>query len=345
MTPEGGSVNTTTFIRSRGHEKRFVLIYTRGMLRRKRHTLRLESPGQKANPISKTVRRPGGWNSPDHPYAGLVAVLATKHAKLPLIGPPLERVVGLRVETVAVDTDTLGTFTGDIPRLGSPLETAVAKARLGMAVTGRSLGIASEGSIGPDPAIPFVVADQELVVLVDDDADIIVWEAHSSWDIVAATTTVGPGDNLEQFLTKAGFPTHQLIVRPNSGEIRPIYKGIVSIGELTAAVAECAALATDGLACVETDLRAHVCPSRRTIIADAAERLALRLAARCPACGAPGWGRVDTMLGVPCDSCGTEVARPWAEIDGCLACEHRATRPVIPPETRADPRECPFCNP
>ena len=290
--------------------------------------------------------RISSWDHPGHPYLGRVAVLSTKHAKLPLIGPPLARAVGLRVEAVAVDTDTLGTFTGDIPRLGPPLDTAIAKARLGMRAAGQALGIASEGSIGPDPAMPFFgIADRELVVLVDDDAGIVVWEAHTSWDIVTATTSVRPGENLEPFLTQAGFPAHQLIVRPNSGAVHPIYKGIATMGELTTAIGQCAAAASDGHACVETDLRAHACPSRREVIASAAERLAARLAVRCPVCGAPGWGRVDVLLGVPCAWCGTDVDRPRAEIDGCPACDHKETRPVLPPEARADPGECPNCNP
>ncbi|MHB8245189.1 MAG: DUF6671 family protein [Acidimicrobiales bacterium] len=315
------------------------------MLRRKRAGVPSENPSQGAGTTSTAVRRPSEWDHPGHPYAGRVAVLSTKHAKLPLIGPPLERAVGLRVDAAAVDTDALGTFTGDIPRLGPPLDTAIAKARLGMSLTGQALGIASEGSIGPDPALPFVIADRELVVLVDDDAGIVVWETNTSWEIVTATTTVRPLEDLEQFLTRAAFPAHQLIVRPNSGQAQPIHKGIANLGDLTAAISECASVATDGLACVETDLRAHACPSRRTVIAAAAGRLACRLAARCPACGAPGWGRVDIVLGVPCAWCSTEVARPRAEIDGCPACEHRATRPVVTPETRADPGECPFCNP
>ena len=285
------------------------------------------------------------WEQADHPYAGDTAVLATKHDKLPLIAPPLERAVGLRVEAVAVDTDVLGTFTGDVPRQGPPLDTAIAKARLGMNAAGRALGVASEGSIGPDPAMPLVHSDREIVVLVDDRHGIVVWESHSSWDIVARSTSAGPDEDLGPFLSQAHFPEHQLIVRPNCGAVHPIHKGISALDHLAAAVAECAAAATDGLARIETDLRAHACPSRRAVIARAAERLATRVATRCPACGAPGWGRVDVILGVPCAWCGTEVARPRTEIDGCVACEHRQTRPVVSAEVRADPGECPYCNP
>ncbi|MDA8075052.1 MAG: hypothetical protein M0Z40_07440 [Actinomycetota bacterium] len=281
----------------------------------------------------------------EHPYAGDTAVLATKHGKLPLIAPPLAHAVGLRVEAVAVDTDALGTFTGDVPRQGPPLDTAIAKARLGMGAAGRALGVASEGSIGPDPAMPLVHVDREIVVLVDDANGIVVWESHSSWDVVARSTSAGPDEDLGPFLSRIHFPEHQLIVRPNRAAVHPIHKGICRLEHLTAAVAECAAASTDGMARVETDLRAHACPSRRAVIARAAERLAHRIASRCPACGAPGWGRVDVVLGVPCARCGTEVARPRAEIDGCAACEHRQTRSLVAPEVRADPEECAFCNP
>ncbi len=272
-------------------------------------------------------------------------MLATKHDKLPLIAPPLADAVGLRVDAVAVDTDSLGTFTGDIPRQAPPLDTAIAKARLGMSAAGQTLGLASEGSIGPDPAMPFVNADREIIVLVDDDNGIVVWESHTSWDIVVASTSVGADEDLAAFLSRAGFPDHQLIVRPNSGALHPIYKGISSIDTLATAVSECAGVATDGLARVETDMRAHACPSRRSVIAAAAERLAARIAALCPSCGAPGWGRVDVVLGVPCAWCGTEVARPRAEIAGCPACEHRMDLPLIPPGARVDPGECSYCNP
>ncbi len=295
--------------------------------------------------LAATIRPSHRWEQADHPYAGLVAVLATKHEKLPLIGPPLEEAIGLQVKAVAVNTDVLGTFAGDIPRRGSPLETAIAKARLGMSATGHAIGLASEGSIGPDPTMPFINTDKELVVLVDDDSGIVVWEIHSSWDIVAAATSVGTGDDLGAFLAKACFPDHQLIVRPNIGPVHPIHKGISSIEKLGSAIAECAAVATDGLARVETDLRAHGCPSRRAVIAGAAQRLASRIAARCPACGAPGWGPRSVVFGIPCAWCGTEVARPRAETYSCPACEHLETRGLVSPEERADPGECPQCNP
>ena len=284
-------------------------------------------------------------DTPEHPYYERSAVLATKHDKLSLIAPALKSAVGLQVEVAIVDTDSLGTFTCEIPRVARPLETAVAKARLGMEATGSRLGVASEGSIGPDPVMPIAVTDREIVVLVDDERRIVVWEEYMSWDIVVATTTCRPGESLESFAASARFPEHRLIVRPNCGSVRPIYKGIDDFEALNAAVHECSSASSDRSARVETDLRAHACPSRRAIIASAAERLAFRLASRCPACGTPGWGRVDVVFGVPCSWCGNEVRLPRSEVDGCPACEHRESRPLVPEDACVDPGECEICNP
>ena len=67
------------------------------------------------------------------PYAGQRCVLATMHGKETAIAPVLLGRLGLVVTTAPnIDTDALGTFTGEIPRAGTIREAAVAKARLGM---------------------------------------------------------------------------------------------------------------------------------------------------------------------------------------------------------------------
>ena len=105
--------------------------------------------------------------STTHPYHGQQAALATKHGKLAQIGPALLAAVGLEVIPVDVDTDMFGTFTGEVQRPGDALQTAIAKAQAAAHAGGLTLGIASEGSFGPHPGIPFVAANLEIVVLVD----------------------------------------------------------------------------------------------------------------------------------------------------------------------------------
>lgn len=282
------------------------------------------------------------------PYAGDLAVLATKHGKLGCVAPELAR-AGLVVEAADVDTDVLGTFTGEVPRSAPPLETAIAKARLGMVARGTALGVASEGTVGPHPDVPWLTVDHEIVVLVDDRRGIVVAGRHASSDVVAASAVVAPGaglhDRLRDLARRADLPDHAVTVVPSLGPPRPVRKGLRRIGEIADAVEACAVASPDGRARIATDLRAHRCPGRRAVIRAAAADLADRLATRCPACGSPGWGRSEVRTGVPCAWCGDAVARVRAEIGGCPACGHRVERPVPAGPAVADPGECARCNP
>lgn len=270
-------------------------------------------------------------------------MLTTRHDKWPLIAPALAP-LGLAVQVADVDTDSLGTFTGEIERAADQWDTAVAKARMGMRVTGSLLGLASEGSIGSHPAMPYIASATELVVLVDDELGIVVGETEVSFDIVVVSFTTAPGEPLDKYLQRADFPGHGLIVMPSIGRNGPIVKGIHDEAALHAAIALCATASADGLARVTSDLRAHHCPSRRAIIAAAAARLAARLAACCPACDTPGWGIVRAERGAPCAECGDLVDIVVARIEGCQRCLVELRMPLADRAT-ADPSRCPSCNP
>jgi hypothetical protein len=154
------------------------------------------------------------------PYAGRSAVLATMHRKEEAIAPALSATLGLVVVPAAgLDTDQLGTFSGEIARQGTMLEVAVRKARLGMQGAGLPLGLASEGSFGPHPAIPFFAAGMELLVFVDDERGIVVSESLIADATNFGHLVVSPGDALEAFLERVGFPSHALIVRANEGSV------------------------------------------------------------------------------------------------------------------------------
>lgn len=71
----------------------------------------------------------------------------TKHRKESLVAPILEPFLGVRLLHVdGFDTDALGTFTRDVKRVDSQLDTARKKARIGMDLGGTRMGIGSEGS-------------------------------------------------------------------------------------------------------------------------------------------------------------------------------------------------------
>jgi len=105
----------------------------------------------------------------DSPYHDQTIALATKHRKDDVIAPPFQEHLQAALIVPVIDTDTLGTFTGEIERPGNMLEAAIRKARMGMAAAKTPLGLSSEGSFGPHPVIPFLPCDTELMVFIDDD--------------------------------------------------------------------------------------------------------------------------------------------------------------------------------
>jgi hypothetical protein len=281
------------------------------------------------------------------PYRGRTVVLTTKHGKERSLARPFRSALGVTVKVaVDIDTDTLGTFTGEIARVGTPKEVAIAKARLGLSSTAEKLGLASEGSFGPHPQIPWLAVDHELLAFVDQELSIEVIES-----LVTDKTNFGhcrarQVDELEQFVQRSLFPSHALIVRPNDG-IKPgfLFKGIVDNHALASAVVLCSSASGDGLAHVETDMRAHMNPTRRRVIRQAAIKLVRRLCAPCPACGAPGWGQTGTEIGLPCRTCGEPTELISREIFGCTCCHHRAAHPRSDGQQVADEAQCPLCNP
>lgn len=282
-------------------------------------------------------------------YHGRRAVLATMHGKEQAVAPPFAKRLGLSVSPAdGLDTDSLGTFSGETPRLGTIPEIAIAKARLGIAASGLPLAVASEGSYGPHPVVPFLAAGIEVMVLVDDENGLVVQEHLIDETPVYDHLVVGDGVDLSDYLRRVRFPDHALIVRPNqaaAGTPAPLYKGIRDIAALSDAVGACRAAALDDSAFVQTDMRAHMNPTRMRAIGRLAERLAERLASPCPGCVMPGFGVVEVRKGLPCEACGGPSILVDHELLGCPKCSYTERRPRADGRRRADPGECPACNP
>jgi hypothetical protein len=279
-----------------------------------------------------------------HPYAGMTIALATMHGKAEALAPAFATLGVSLTVPAGIDTDALGTFSGEIPRLQPPLETAIAKARLAMAAAGLPLGLATEGSFGPDPLIGFVAMHREVAVLVDDLHGQIVCEWRHSHETNFASLVVDSASELDEAqLGRWGFPMHALIVHGEPGG--PVMKSLRDRGGLEDAIAACVAASPTRQARIETDMRAHLNPTRMRQISLLGERLVERLRCRCPRCRAPGFGRVDVVTGLPCEWCGNPTAAVLAEIHGCAACPERLQLPRSDGLRQSDPAQCDLCNP
>ncbi|OYU34282.1 MAG: hypothetical protein CFE35_16455 [Novosphingobium sp. PASSN1] len=242
-----------------------------------------------------------------------------------------------------LDTDTLGSFDGRLARTGTAIDTAIAKARLGFAASGQSLALASEGSFGPHPRLPLLAAGIEVLVFIDAERELTLTET-----LFVERTNFGHRDvpetaALGDWLTRVGFPGHALMVRPLGGAV--IAKGIQDAATLARAVAEAVALSPDRRARVETDMRAHLNPTRMASIRRLGIRLARRIATPCPACAAPGWGQSGVTRGLPCADCGTATEMIAGIEFRCTACGHAETLSRPDGLTHAPPGYCPACNP
>ncbi|MGC9154126.1 MAG: DUF6671 family protein [Ferrimicrobium sp.] len=267
--------------------------------------------------------------------------LATRHGKEGQIAPAL-LTVGLVTEVVAVDTDQFGTFTGEIARRGPAREVVIAKARAGLEASGFVRGVASEGTLGPYPELPALTYDLELVGFVDIESGVTVIEEALSFETTVASVRAWVNDDLGPFLHRVGFPAQGLIVRRGDGDRDPIIKGVVTPEQLRSAVAVVARSSRDRQVFIETDQRAHLCPTRRRVIQEAAQRLASRLSRPCPSCLRPGFGLVAHEPGLPCRDCGAPTDLDQAIIEGCSACGEQIRVPFV---GGANPAQCSYCNP
>ena len=279
-----------------------------------------------------------------HPYFRKEILLTTKHNKTALIAPAFHEQLEITVVEHFADTDVLGTFSGEIERTLPAGQSAIAKAKLGLEETGRTIGMASEGTIGADAGIGFMNSDVEILALVDIERGIEILERYRSFDITAAKIIASPGQNLEEFFRLADFPNHRLIVRPNKGLSKTVSKDLATVDAVFEAVNICSTESDDALAIIESDLRAMHSPSRQKNIAQAASLLAARVLAQCPDCKSPGWGRVDIEKGLNCSDCDTpsEFAIK-RDIYGCVSCPYREPGELL--AKFASPAQCLICNP
>lgn len=280
-------------------------------------------------------------------YRGRVAALGTKHGKERAVAPPLARRLGLSVAVPDVDTDRLGTFTGEVERPGTPKETVLMKARAAAEAAGVPLALASEGSFGPHPSLPWLPCGQELLAFIDLDRGLTVVESRVTLRTTHGQVTGRALDGIAGFLSRIGFPRQAVIVRPNAGDAGDgsIVKGLSEPAALARALDRAAAASVDGLARIETDMRAHLNPVRMGEIRKVAARLARRLATPCPSCGSPGFGAEGPVPGLPCGWCGGPTGAALGERWHCQSCGHGEVRPHPHRPTVADPGQCPDCNP
>lgn len=277
-------------------------------------------------------------------YDGVRVAFLTQHGKEALLRPLFMRELGCEiVRAEGFDTDTLGTFTRDIDRPGSQLAAARIKATKAIELSGARIGLGSEGAFGTDPVGGLLPWDTEVLVWQDAATGVeVIGMAQGPGH--SLQRTVNDEEALRRFADAAGFPGHGLVLRPDGPDAPRITKGLCDWNALRQAFAEALSVSQSGQVFAETELRAHMNPTRQRIILQAAENLVARLQSACPACDAPGFWEKERIGGLPCGLCGTPTRLPLAHVWQCGACGHADRRSVAEGQV-ADPARCDYCNP
>ncbi len=277
-------------------------------------------------------------------FKGRTLIIATKHEKEKVIAPIVEKKLGVTcIVQPSLDTDLLGTFTGEIERKYDPITTLRHKCMMAMESANCDLAIASEGSFGAHPSLFFVNADDELLMLLDkkNDLEIIARELSTETNFNGAE--IQTEDQLKAFADQALFPSHGLILRNQKDSHENIVKNIQDWETLVTVFNEL--VKEFGSAYAETDMRAMFNPTRMTVIEKATEKLVNKTLSLCPTCGTPGFGITDIKDGLPCRLCHFPTRSTLSHIYTCSKCNNVKEEKHPNNKYVEDPMFCDICNP
>ncbi len=277
-------------------------------------------------------------------FSGRSLLIATMHGKEKVIAPVFEKEFGVCcVVPKNIDTDVLGSFSGEVTRIEDPVATARKKCQMAMEKYGGDLAIASEGSFGSHAAAFFVPADEEVLLLVDtkNDFEILAREISTATNFAAAEITTEA--QLQAFAKKTGFPEHGLILKKSKDDFTGLIKGITDWKKLRANFYYF--LNEFGSAYVETDMRAMVNPMRMKVIEKAAQKLVTHIYTTCPKCHSPGFIATDATSGLPCYLCHAPTRSTLSLISKCQKCFYTEEKLFPHNKTTEDPMYCDRCNP
>ena len=277
-------------------------------------------------------------------FKGRKLVIATKHQKEKVIAPILEKELGVKCFLVEdLDTDILGTFTGEVERIDDPIITARKKCLMAMEQSNCDLAVASEGSFGQHPTLYFVPADDEFLLFIDkkNNVEIIVRELSTDTNFNGAQ--IKTEVELKEFASHAKFPSHGLILRKSKDDFKNIVKGISEESQLKNVFYNL--MSSEGTAYIETDMRALHNPTRMKVIEAATIKLAKKINSLCPNCQMPGFGITESKAGLPCKACNFPTNSIISHIYTCQKCFFSDEKKYPNGKQTEDPIFCDVCNP
>ncbi len=215
------------------------------------------------------------------PSDGPPILIATMHGKEQVLGPVLANLGFKVLLPLDYDTDALGTFSGDIRRPGTAFEAALEKARRACKATGIARAVSSEGSYRPCQELFPGARNAELIAFVDMDngREFVEHAVNLPTKFVKGRVSADfASSEVQSLLSDMQWPQVRAMVLtedPGLGAVNPqwLFKGLGDVPTLMHAMRICAAESKDGLVHLETDLRAHMNPTRMAAVAYVSKQL------------------------------------------------------------------------
>jgi len=271
-------------------------------------------------------------------------LIVTKHQKERVISPLFEKAFRLKSRVSSnFDTDSMGTFTGEVERRDDALTTLRDKCLRAMDLEGSDLAVANEGSFGPHPQLIFTPVDSEMAIFIDKQNQIEIVASVTSMSTNFCGRFVDTYEDLLKFASDCHFPSHAMILRKDQGSKQDIFKGIVSEEQLF--IAYSFLKNKYSLVFAETDMRALYNPSRMLVIESVFEKLISKINSVCPQCKTIGFDIIDFKTGLPCNQCGFKTRSVLAHLYQCKKCHHAEERSYPNSILTEDPMYCDICNP
>lgn len=270
-------------------------------------------------------------------------VIATKHNKEKVIGPIIKDQLGLEFYVPEnFDTDKYGSFTREVKRRGTQLETARRKAKDAAMLTGSKLVITSEGSFVPSPYIPFININIELIYLLDIENNFEVEGWYETHETNINGSEINSAEEAVTLAKEWGFPQHGVILRKRKNLNYFINKNINNQDELEKSVENLINWPLFKSAYLETDMRADRNPTRMHAIEKATKEMVKNYKTECPKCKKPGFSAKKSVEGLECEICDTPTKEIKYHIYKCNSCKYEKKSRVE--KENADASNCLSCN-
>lgn len=274
------------------------------------------------------------------------ALLVTKHQKEKVIAPLLHNAFGISLDSSKnIDTDSLGTFTGEVQRIGVPQEAAKNKIALAFDLYDHEIIIASEGSFFPNPQFPLSTMNHELILLYDRKNDVFVDGQFYTSNCTYFKNDFTDQDVALKFCLENDFPKYGVILSViDFSKNWLIDKEVDSKESFLKSFKHLKDHSKNGVVKVECDLRAHRNPQRMLNIEKAALNLVANMNSFCPQCNKPGFAIRKRNKGLPCGDCGFPTNEIKENVFICQCCQYENIENLSSIKS-GNPMYCDRCNP